>query len=90
MGAAGPPQISPHRSPQGGGTPVRIWLGALRLKWERHGDFSGYTFLLQGLSPAFPVTRVAAQVESGLALSQFRFGACSAYTVCASGSSGAV
>ena len=26
-------------------------LGALRLKWERHGEFSGYTFFLEGLSP---------------------------------------
>lgn len=26
-------------------------LGPLRLKWERHGEFSGYTFFSAGLSP---------------------------------------
>ena len=26
-------------------------IGALRLKWERHGEFSGYTFSSAGLSP---------------------------------------
>jgi uncharacterized membrane-anchored protein len=27
-------------------------LSALRLKWERHGEFSGFTFVVAGLSPA--------------------------------------
>lgn len=27
-------------------------IGPLRIKWERHGEFSGYVFLLPGLSPA--------------------------------------
>ncbi|MEO8938035.1 MAG: DUF3422 domain-containing protein [Burkholderiaceae bacterium] len=26
-------------------------LGPLKLKWERHGEFSGYTFIAAGLSP---------------------------------------
>ena len=26
-------------------------LGELRLKWERHGEFSGYVFIVPGLSP---------------------------------------
>ncbi len=26
-------------------------LGAMRLKWERHGEFSGYTFITPGRSP---------------------------------------
>ncbi len=26
-------------------------LGAMRLKWERHGEFSGYTFITAGRSP---------------------------------------
>ncbi len=28
----------------------RAQLGALRLKWERHGEFSGYTFSVEGLA----------------------------------------
>ncbi|MEN9314259.1 MAG: hypothetical protein RIS35_652 [Pseudomonadota bacterium] len=30
-------------------THFRAQLGALRLKWERHGEFSGYTFFVDGL-----------------------------------------
>ena len=26
-------------------------LGAIRFKWERHGEFSGFTMLTPGLSP---------------------------------------
>ena len=26
-------------------------LGTLKIKWERHGEFSGYTFIVPGLSP---------------------------------------
>ncbi len=33
-------------------THFRAQLGALRLKWERHGEFSGYTFVVEGLSAA--------------------------------------
>jgi uncharacterized membrane-anchored protein len=31
-------------------THFRVTLGAVRLKWERHGEFSGYTFSVQGLA----------------------------------------
>ena len=41
-GAAGPPDGATHFSAA---------LGALRVKWERHGEFSGYTFFADGLSP---------------------------------------
>lgn len=33
-------------------------IGPLRVKWERHGEFSGYVFLLPGLSPT-PFSEVA-------------------------------
>jgi uncharacterized membrane-anchored protein len=33
-------------------THFRATLGAVRLKWERHGEFSGYTFALDGLAAA--------------------------------------
>jgi uncharacterized membrane-anchored protein len=33
-------------------THFRVTLGAVRLKWERHGEFSGYTFSVQGLADA--------------------------------------
>ncbi len=32
-------------------TQFSVSLGVLRLKWERHGEFSGYTFIARGLSP---------------------------------------
>jgi uncharacterized membrane-anchored protein len=38
---AGPPQDATH---------FRAALGSLRLKWERHGEFSGYTFAVDGLA----------------------------------------
>ena len=38
--------------PRPGATHFRADLGPLRLKWERHGEFSGYTFFSPGLSPA--------------------------------------
>jgi uncharacterized membrane-anchored protein len=39
-------------SPGAGATHFSAQLGeVLRLKWERHGEFSGYTFFLPGLSP---------------------------------------
>jgi uncharacterized membrane-anchored protein len=34
--------------PGTGATHFRAQLGALRLKWERHGEFSGYTFIAAG------------------------------------------
>jgi uncharacterized membrane-anchored protein len=37
--------------PAAGATHLSARLGELRLKWERHGEFSGYTFFLPGLSP---------------------------------------
>lgn len=38
-GAAVPPKDATH---------LQIQLGDVELKWERHGEFSGYTFLLEG------------------------------------------
>jgi uncharacterized membrane-anchored protein len=38
--------------PQPGDSHFRVVLGDLRLKWERHGEFSGYTFIVEGLSDA--------------------------------------
>jgi uncharacterized membrane-anchored protein len=40
-------------------------LGALRLKWERHGEFSGYTFSVEGLADAPFDTTAAQQLPSG-------------------------
>ncbi len=37
--------------PVPGATHFSASLGPLRLKWERHGEFSGYTFLAPGRSP---------------------------------------
>ena len=37
--------------PGGAATHFSAQLGGLRLKWERHGEFSGYTFFTPGLSP---------------------------------------
>jgi uncharacterized membrane-anchored protein len=34
--------------PAAGATHFRAQLGNLRLKWERHGEFSGYTFIANG------------------------------------------
>ena len=36
-------------------------IGPLRLKWERHGEFSGYTFFARGASPA-PFTEPASSL----------------------------
>jgi uncharacterized membrane-anchored protein len=38
--------------PQARDTHFRAALGDLRLKWERHGEFSGYTFIVNGVSEA--------------------------------------
>jgi len=37
--------------PADGATHFSTSLGALRVKWERHGEFSGYTFFTAGRSP---------------------------------------
>ena len=37
--------------PSAGATHFSASLGAVRLKWERHGEFSGYTFFTTGASP---------------------------------------
>lgn len=37
--------------PPAGVTQFSASLGAVRVKWERHGEFSGYTFIAPGLSP---------------------------------------
>lgn len=44
--------------PDAGLTQFSASLGELRIKWERHGEFSGYVFLLPGLSPT-PFTEPA-------------------------------
>ncbi len=36
--------------PEAGADHFSAALGALTLKWERHGEFSGYTFIVPGLS----------------------------------------
>jgi uncharacterized membrane-anchored protein len=38
-------------APASGATHFSTQLGGLRLKWERHGEFSGYTFFTRGRSP---------------------------------------
>lgn len=40
--------------PPDGSTHFRAALGNLRLKWERHGEFSGYTFFADGAASAKP------------------------------------
>jgi len=37
--------------PQPGATHFSAQLDNLRIKWERHGEFSGYTFFVAGVSP---------------------------------------
>ena len=45
--------------PAPGATHLSLSLGPLRLKWERHGEFSGYTFIVEGpASPPFVQTAV--------------------------------
>lgn len=34
--------------PVAGATHLSVTLGGVRLKWERHGEFSGYTFVVSG------------------------------------------
>jgi uncharacterized membrane-anchored protein len=56
-GVAGPSRDDTH---------FHAELGALRLKWERHGEFSGYTFIAEGAhdAPAFEAT-AASQLQGG-------------------------
>jgi uncharacterized membrane-anchored protein len=50
--APGPPQDATH---------FRTRLGTVQLKWERHGEFSGYTFSVEGLADApFDATAASA------------------------------
>lgn len=37
--------------PHDGASHFTAQLGALKIKWERHGEFSGYTFIATGTSP---------------------------------------
>ncbi len=46
-------------APDAAATHFRAVLGPLRLKWERHGEFSGYTFLVDGVGGE-PFTDTAA------------------------------
>jgi uncharacterized membrane-anchored protein len=46
--------------PAAGATHFRAQLGALRLKWERHGEFSGYTFIATGSAEDRPFETPAA------------------------------
>ena len=55
FGVAGPPDGATHFRTRLGGT-----AGALRVKWERHGEFSGYTFSVEGLAET-PFDSTAAQ-----------------------------
>ena len=48
-------------APTASATHFRANLGALRLKWERHGEFSGYTFLAVG-EPGAPFAEPAADL----------------------------
>jgi uncharacterized membrane-anchored protein len=45
--------------PPAGVTQFSAMLGAVRLKWERHGEFSGYTFLVAGLERGRPFGETA-------------------------------
>ncbi len=47
-------------APATGATHFRAQLGALRLKWERHGEFSGYTFIAAGGASGLPFDSLAA------------------------------
>jgi uncharacterized membrane-anchored protein len=48
-------------APDGQATQLRLTLGTLRLKWERHGEFSGYTVIAPGADPAAPFDRTAGE-----------------------------
>jgi uncharacterized membrane-anchored protein len=52
-------------SPPAGGTQWVATLGPLRFKWERHGEFSSYTFFTPGLSAQPFAEPVAALLPAG-------------------------
>ena len=52
-------------APDAGVTHFRATLGPVRLKWERHGEFSGYTFLVEGAGAEPFVDTAAAQLPEG-------------------------
>jgi uncharacterized membrane-anchored protein len=51
--------------PDAGITHFSAQLGSLRFKWERHGEFSAFTFFTPGLSPRPFSEPVAAMLPSG-------------------------
>jgi uncharacterized membrane-anchored protein len=51
--------------PAANATHFRAKLGSVSLKWERHGEFSGYTFTVIGLSGKDFVETAAAQLPAG-------------------------
>ena len=51
--------------PAANATHFRAKLGAVSLKWERHGEFSGYTFTVTGLSNKDFADTAAAQLPAG-------------------------
>ena len=51
--------------PDAAATHFRATLGGLRLKWERHGEFSGYTVLADGVSDPPFAHPAAAMLSSG-------------------------
>lgn len=52
-------------APAPGATHFRAVLGELRLKWERHGEFSSYTFFAEGASGAHFDTPAVAGLPTG-------------------------
>ena len=52
-------------APAASATHFRAQLGAVSLKWERHGEFSGYTFTVTGVSAKDFADTAAAQLPAG-------------------------
>jgi len=52
-------------APDAATTHFRAALGALRLKWERHGEFSGYTFIVDGVGDEPFTDTAAASLPAG-------------------------
>jgi uncharacterized membrane-anchored protein len=52
-------------APDAAATHFRAVLGPLRLKWERHGEFSGYTFLVDGVGTEPFADTAAARLPEG-------------------------
>jgi uncharacterized membrane-anchored protein len=51
--------------PAAGVTQLSVRIGALRLKWERHGEFSAYTIIAAGLGSAPFVDSAASLLPAG-------------------------